>query len=412
MVQKQLKILHLLSQRPESTGSGIYIQAMLLEAGNRGHRNFLMAGIPEDIEPALSCVSANRCSFVRFGGSSLPYPVVGMSDVMPYPSTRFCDLSEDDLHRYEESFAEKMQTVAREFQPDIIHSHHLWVLTALARRLFPRLPIVATCHGSDLRQFRNCPHIGAKVSEDCRNLSGILALSQAQKTEIGTLYNTAPDRIHITGAGYNETLFYPERKPEPEPIQLLYAGKLSRSKGVPWLLRALSRIDTPIWQLHLVGGGSGEEQAECSNLAAKLADRVKVHGPLPQESLAAIMRQSHLFVLPSFFEGLPLVLLEALASGCRLVSTALPGVMEVIGSFDRDYIRLVELPRLHDVDSPDPDDEAIYEERLRKAIEEQLQAITADPAIDFSRIASQIAAFKWSSVFERVEKIYLETIGG
>ena len=45
MPSKNLKILHLLSQRPDSTGSGIYVQAMLREAANRGHTNFLMAGI-------------------------------------------------------------------------------------------------------------------------------------------------------------------------------------------------------------------------------------------------------------------------------------------------------------------------------------------------------------------------------
>ena len=384
---------------------------MLREAGDRGHRNFLLAGIPVDAEPALSCVSEDHCSFVRFGGSALPYPVVGMSDIMPYPSTRFCDLSAEDIHRYEESFAERMQTVVRQFKPDIIHSHHLWILTALARRLFPMLPIVATCHGSDLRQLRNCPHIGGKVSEDCRNLSGILALSRAQKTEIETLYNITPDQVHVTGAGYDETLFYPDPKSGSEPVQLLYAGKLSRSKGVPWFLRALSRIDTPSWQLHLVGGGSGEEKAECLDLAEKLGDSVNIHGPLPQESLAAVMRQSHLFVLPSFFEGLPLVLLEALACGCRLVSTALPGVMEVIGNIDRDSIRLVKLPRLHGVDQPDPDDEKIYEKNLESAIKEQMLAIKTDPVIDFSRIASQISAFKWSTVFKRVERIYLELTG-
>ena len=41
-----MRILHLLSQRPEATGSGIYIQAMIREAARRGHENFLLAGAP------------------------------------------------------------------------------------------------------------------------------------------------------------------------------------------------------------------------------------------------------------------------------------------------------------------------------------------------------------------------------
>ena len=43
-----MKILHLLSQRPEATGSGIYIQAMIREAARRGHENFLLAGVPQE----------------------------------------------------------------------------------------------------------------------------------------------------------------------------------------------------------------------------------------------------------------------------------------------------------------------------------------------------------------------------
>ncbi|CAB1057229.1 glycosyl transferase, group 1 [Olavius sp. associated proteobacterium Delta 1] len=69
--------------------------------------------------------------------------------------------------------------------------------------------------------------------------------------------------LQVVGAGYNDKLFTQNIKPEPSPIQLVYAGKLSNAKGVPWLLRALAKIETPNWQLHLVGGGSGAEKENC-----------------------------------------------------------------------------------------------------------------------------------------------------
>ena len=129
-----LKILHLLSQRPDSTGSGIYIQAMLREAANRGHANFLLSGIPSGQEPSLEGVSEDTCEFVRFNGDDLPFDIVGMSDVMPYPSKRFCDLTEAEVNRYENCFAGKLRAVVDFFKPDIIHSHHLWLVTSVARR--------------------------------------------------------------------------------------------------------------------------------------------------------------------------------------------------------------------------------------------------------------------------------------
>ena len=53
---RPLRILHLLSQRPDATGSGIYVQAMLREASNHGHTNFLLAGVPSDWSQRLDCI--------------------------------------------------------------------------------------------------------------------------------------------------------------------------------------------------------------------------------------------------------------------------------------------------------------------------------------------------------------------
>jgi hypothetical protein len=87
-----VRILHLLSQRPECTGSGIYLQNIIDQAAAAGHRNFLVAGIPLDSPPRLACIDGEHCSFVTFSGGDLPFPVPGMSDVMPYASSRFRDL--------------------------------------------------------------------------------------------------------------------------------------------------------------------------------------------------------------------------------------------------------------------------------------------------------------------------------
>jgi hypothetical protein len=105
-----MKILHLLSQKPEATGSGIYIQAMIREAARRGYENFLLAGVPRGEEPQPDALGAAAGEFVRFEGGDLPFPVVGMSDVMPYPSRRFCDLSPPEVEAYEWGFADHSWT--------------------------------------------------------------------------------------------------------------------------------------------------------------------------------------------------------------------------------------------------------------------------------------------------------------
>lgn len=66
--KQKLKILHVLGQRPDSTGSGIYLQSMMREAAKCGHDNFMIAGIQPDSDVELHSVSLEKCCFVRFNG--------------------------------------------------------------------------------------------------------------------------------------------------------------------------------------------------------------------------------------------------------------------------------------------------------------------------------------------------------
>jgi len=408
--RRLLKILHILSQRPDSTGSGIYLQAMLREASKWGHENYLVAGIQCDSPLELESIEAASCRYLTFGETGrLPFSIVGMSDVMPYDSARFCTLSQEDLDAYEASFSHRITEAVETFQPDIIHSHHLWIVSSLTRRLFPDIPMVTNCHGSDLRQFQNCPHLQARVLSGCRRINAVMALSCGQKANISKLYGIPPETIHVVGAGYNDRLFVQTAKGADQPVQIVYAGKLSRAKGVPWMLRALSRIDERPWHIHLVGGGSGAEMAECLKLAEQMGGQLTAYGAVSQETLSGIMRRSHLFVLPSFFEGLPLVLLEALASGCRVVATELPGVTELLGdACSAGFIDLVPMPRLINVDEPVQEDEEIFEKNLREALFRQISAAGQAPDIDLTPIKDRLAAFSWQGVFEKVQKIYYQ----
>jgi len=405
-----MRILHVLSQRPDSTGSGIYIRAMIREAIKKGHKNYLLAGLPKG-EDLTDFELAPKCSsFVYFQGQDLSFPIVGMSDVMPYPSKRFCDLSSDELEAYEKCFAAKLEKMVQSFEPDIIHTHHLWLVSALVRELFRHLPQVTTCHGSDLRQFQNCAHLQERVLGPCQKIDAVLALSRAQKDDIVRFYQIEERKIHVVGAGYNDDLFCPEIKPTPPPVHLVYAGKLSRAKGVPWLLRALLRLldEGEEFVLHLVGGGSGTEKETCLKLAEKFGPRCRVYGLISQQELARVLKQGHIFILPSFFEGLPLVLLEALACGCRLVATTLPGVLEVLCRNGKvsDYISLVPLPRLQQVDVPVQEDEEKFIHNLVQCLKKQIRGAQREPQLDLTKVEDLLKFYSWSVVFARVEKVY------
>ena len=212
-----MKILHILSQRPDSTGSGYYLQNIVRLAEKAGHRNYLLAALPRGEEVRLTGVDATTMDFVRFSGGDLDYAMPGMSDVMPYESTRFSELTEAQINSYEEVFAEKIEKAARSFQPDLVHSHHLWLVTGVARRVLPEMPLVTTCHSTDLRQFMQCTSLRSRVLSQCRGIDRIFSLSRDQSREISDLYGMEKDRIEIIGGGFDAELFRWAEKPMPPP---------------------------------------------------------------------------------------------------------------------------------------------------------------------------------------------------
>lgn len=107
-------------------------------------------------------------------------------------------------------------------------------------------------------------------------------------------------------------------------------------------------------------------------------------------------RTSDVFVLPSFFEGLPLVTIEALACGCRAVVTDLPGVRPWLEThIPGAPIDYVELPRMRGVDEPVKEDLPAFESRLADALERA--AREGRPAEQFD-----VSTLSWESLVSRV----------
>lgn len=402
-----MKILHALSQRPEVTGSGIYLQAMLKGCASWGYENHLLAGLPGNNNVSLDHISESNCDFVRFDGSDFTYPIIGMSDVMPYPSTRFSQLTHGEVETYCQAFIDKLHQMISRSQPDIIHSHHLWFMSSRIKRHFPKIPLLISCHGSDLRQFQNLPHHQEHVKQGCQQADAILALSSVQKNQIIKLYNIDPQKIFVTHAGFNSSLFKPGKK-EPEITNILYAGKLSFSKGVDLLLRALKKLEANNWICHLVGGGSGSEKEYIEKHAAQMGSRVKCHGAIEQKNLAKLMATSHIFVLPSLFEGLPLVLLEALASECRIVTNKLPGVIEIFGTYNKEDITLLDMPNLKSIDEIKESAIEDYCSKLAEALQQQMYRVRQ--GIVFSTPPELINKFTWQKTFEKINSVYQKTL--
>jgi len=405
-----MKILHVIGQRPEKTGSGVYLQAIANESRKQGFLNYLVAGVPMKNIPELENIPPDCCQYVPFESDPLNFPVTGMSDVMPYKSSRFKELRGDRLTAYKTVFSKTLKKAVNLYRPDIIHTHHLLVLTALTRKLFPNLPIVTTCHGTDLRQFNNCEHLRGFVKKYCCQLDRIIALTNDQKKDIINLYDISPDRISTIGGGYDDTIFNRKPKTVNSMVHILYAGKFNRSKGVPWLLKSLAEIKNHTWHLHMAGSGKGPEYEECIALAKKLGKKVTLHGYVSHHQLSALMKKVHIQVLPSFFEGLPLVLFEGLASGCRVITNNLSGFDEIFGKAKQETVDLIQLPALETIDQPYQKDKKWLKAELSNKIIKMISKVKETPDFDDPQAEKIATQCTWRKIFKRILSVYRQTI--
>lgn len=374
-----MKILSITAQKPDSTGSGVFLTELVRAFGKQGHAQAVVCGITE--EDTITFPEGVTAFPVYYDTAALPFPVCGMSDEMPYPSTRYRDLDDVQTSQLLEAFRKKMQEAVAEFQPDVILCHHLYFLAALAKAQFPNIPVYGQCHGSDLRQLRKNRWMRDWITENVRHLDGIFALHDQQKQTVVDTFGIAPEKVFVMGTGYNSDVFYLNRDGENRKLRLIFAGKLSGKKGLCSLLRSLRLLQKPEnYELALAGGyGNTVEYGEICRLAEVAPCKVTFLGKLTHPELAAQMNKSDVFILPSFYEGLPLVLIEAMACGLKTICTDLPGIRPWLDSaIVGNGTVFVKPPRMFNEDEPYPEDLPAFELALAEAI----QTVNHRPAPD------------------------------
>ncbi len=404
---RPVRILHLLSQRPSLTGSGITLDAMVRKAAEAGHEQRVVVGVPvDDSRPEVGGLDPNHIHPLLFGNEPLDFAIPGMSDVMPYPSTRFSDLSGSQLVAYRRAWFDLLGPLIETFRPHLIQTHHVWLMSALVKDVAPTIPVVTQCHATGLRQMELCPALADGVRRGCARNEAFLVLHGDHRALLRDRLGIASDDIHTVGAGYREDIFHARgRVPNADPA-LLYIGKYSAAKGLPWLLDAFERLarKRPGLRLHVAGGGAGPEADAIRDRMDRMAPAVVQHGQLAQPDLADLARSATVCVLPSFFEGLPLVLVEALACGCRLVATNLAGIRNELAPRLGEALTMVEMPRLEAVDRPHPQGLPAFVDRLETAL---TTALEAPPVGDPARtMPDALAGFTWDAVYSRVECVW------
>lgn len=146
------------------------------------------------------------------------------------------------------------------------------------------------------------------------------------------LPHDAWDSVKVVHCGIDPEMF-PEPGPMPEDgLRLVNIGRLSEQKGQLILMPVMSRVVEDVPEAHLTLIGDGEL---CGALEAEIAERglqgnVTLAGWQTEDEVRAALAGCHALVLPSFAEGLPMVIMEAMAAGRPVISTYVAGIPELV----------------------------------------------------------------------------------
>jgi colanic acid/amylovoran biosynthesis glycosyltransferase len=231
-------------------------------------------------------------------------------------------------------FAEQM----RRLRIEHVHAHfatHPTVVAFIVSRL-TGIPFSFTAHGSDL-------HVDTRMI-DRKLAAASFAVTCSQFNKKAMVEASAPrlaERIHVIYYGVDLDFFQPTERPPGRTVpRIICVASFEEVKGHRFLLEACRLLlDRGVpFELDLVGDGPRRRQLERQVAEAELERHVTFHGPLTREEVARLLGAADIKVLASYpapdgkREGMPNVLIEAMAAGLPVVSTKLTGIPELVES--------------------------------------------------------------------------------
>jgi glycogen(starch) synthase len=227
---------------------------------------------------------------------------------------------------------------------DLVHAHLGEDLAVLplaflaARRR--RLPVVVTVHASPAHTIRArdlrtalVVALGGPIERWAqRRAAATIVLTERMAARVAPV--AGRERVRVMRRGVDRDAFT-DPGPDPFPTlcgrpRVVFLGRLARSKGVDTLVAAAARLRTPGVQVVLVGDGPARAQVEAASRRLGVDGRVHITGFVPHHRTPAVLASADLIVLPSVYEELGTVLVEALQVGLPAVATDVGGIPEVV----------------------------------------------------------------------------------
>lgn len=229
------------------------------------------------------------------------------------------------------------------YNPDIVHSHmiHANLLTRIIRLTTPIKKLICTAHSANeggiirmvlYRITHNLSDVTTNVSEYASNV--FIQKKAVHKSDIITVYNG----INIENFKYFETAkksIALELNIKDDTKIILAVGRFHKAKNYPNLIQAIKKLNVYYHNFVLIIAGDGELRPILEQQIKDLCLEQKIILVGRRNDVPKLMSAADVFVLSSDYEGLPTVLIEAMACEAHVVSTDVSGAREIINKYGR-----------------------------------------------------------------------------
>ncbi|MEZ4677709.1 MAG: glycosyltransferase [Caldilineaceae bacterium] len=223
------------------------------------------------------------------------------------------------------------------FRPDVIHANiHVVSLPAIFLGYLFRIPVVITEHHSAFPRRSLTPRRLWEARIAFRRACRVLPVSKALQS--GIVQYGIDARFQIVPNVVDMKLFQPPPSTaaptESQDCRLLCVATMPADdvKGISYLLEAVAQLrkSTDRWQLQIVGDGEARQTYLAQAGRLDLLDKVEFTGRKSKAEVADFMQAADLFVLPSVWDNMPCVIIEAMACGLPIVATQVGGIPEMV----------------------------------------------------------------------------------
>jgi starch synthase len=313
---------------------------------------------------------------------------------------------------------------------DLVHSH-TWYANGAGHvaKLLHGIPHIVTAHSLEPLRPWKAEQLGGgyRVSSWIERTAfeaadAVIAVSAGMRADILRSYPAIdPERVRVVHNGIDPVRWQRIEDPDtartlgldPDRPSIVFVGRITRQKGLPYLLRAVAELPPEV-QLVLCAGAPdtpeilAEVTAGVRALQQQRSGVVWIDRMLQQRELATLLSAATAFVCPSIYEPLGIVNLEAMACGAPVVGTATGGIPEVVA--DGITGRLVPIEQLDDGTGTPVDPDRFVADLAAALAETVVDPVTARLMGEAGRRRIE-AEFSWTTIAARTRAVYDEVQG-